>query len=1258
MDFRDHVHGAEPFDTIHDVMKAPVAALLGVNERAGEALAPLQVNTVFDLAVSPFFAAAAAAAGLGEAGRQVVSVGEAPAAMFNLDVTQGNVTDLGRLPLRSLRGISKKTEKALTQALGVTTLRDAAMWPPYRTAVELLRELLSPAASEPNGVPADLQPGSGVYPTERVFYERLLFDRELPPSSPEMPLLHDRGVSPIIAAITVGPHLAAHDTSDIVNSGPLRMTGTAEKGFTRPALGAVLRYSQSWYRQGLTLGQLLHAVALAPGEMTRIAVIDWSRRIHGSQSEAVSEEEALSNSMMHNRSIAEVTKAVARETQTGRSRTESGSTSLEAGAAVAGILPGPATIGAGAVGYATNETVAQGWSVTNGRRDVSAQMAQDVRDSTHQAANAARNRRASVIREVSQEESEEISTRVLVNYNHMHALTIQYYEVVQLYRVALRLESIDRCLFMPVGVLDFEDPAVIHEHRHALAAVALDPHVRSELLAGPNSIAITAPSLGDGGPAWDVHAAKSAGVRIRHNTGPRPSNTIHLPSSTKWDPVKVELVTTGETMLRWRIADLRTGQRYMYDPAYVGDAPLWPDRAGQPWTPDPVALDNVREIEIGAIVDNDDPPAQTRSEATFNLTFDVEGQQVTLPVRAIVGTGAPLRLRLHGGTAGSSEVRDHLQAHAVHYSQAVWRSLDSVRLASLLAPYRFGGRPVTDVIDPVPVAMAGNYLVFRMPTDPTADQGWAEWLEKHDIKVGQTHEDLVPLPSGGVHGEAVLGRANSAEKLDITRFWNWQDSPIPIQAPEIAPIAAGSRASEEDLKATGLSAPVVNIQTPSPLPDPQGMAAVLGAIQNGNMFRDMSGLAAIARLAEAALDASSEGASHAATQAGANLQTYVDLLKAAAAAATTIATGGAAAPIAGLATASPSQQGAVLNQGKDMDRASSHQSPQLDGSAPHMSRPNGASPNGSRPTWGHPSSNEAKAFDAMTGAPRTLSMPAPSPAAPVPAVLPQTGQAVGGMVQHASHPQITPPKPIEAVLRLFIPAPIVAPPNAPELVTMWNGGPIPVYGGDNRGFQRNGGTHRAEIRVVLTPDTTAATPILSTPKMHFGETTEYDRVDAGPVPGKPDWWWELKDEHGDPRRATVQPSPANIRVDYRRVVNPDIWWIDFFVSAALAATDPRIRHTAMAIDARLRLQLRTNPTSGAVEYHIYGKHDGFPAYEMYLGDKLVYAYDPLTHNASPLSLAYPEEITVNTTRGDLDVRTGFRALEEAATQSLPEGIHI
>lgn len=70
----------------------------------------------------------------------------------------------------------------------------------------------------------------------------------------------------------------------------------------------------------------------------------------------------------------------------------------------------------------------------------------------------------------------------------------------------------------------------------------------------------------------------------------------------------------------------------------------------------------------------------------------------------------------------------------------------------------------------------------------------------------------VALPTRGVLGEAVLGSCPSAEKIDLTRFWNWQDSPGD-EATEIGGVAvpqgsllAGAAAPN----ALGSLAPIIN----------------------------------------------------------------------------------------------------------------------------------------------------------------------------------------------------------------------------------------------------------------------------------------------------------------------------------------------------------------------------------------------------------------------------------------------------------------
>ena len=149
---------------------------------------------------------------------------------------------------------------------------------------------------------------------------------------------------------------------------------------------------------------------------------------------------------------------------------------------------------------------------------------------------------------------------------------------------------------------------------------------------------------------------------------------------------------------------------------------------------------------------------------------------------------------------GMRELIAHLQANALYYTQAILRALDGPSIAALLSRFSFRGLPLAQLVDQQPVAVTSNFLVFKMNMPATGDA--PDPLLKDDFAVWQTfltrtgldrpvpRSEIVPLPSGGVFGEAVLGRSNSAERLDPTRFWNWQDSPIPLEPPEIAAVTS------------------------------------------------------------------------------------------------------------------------------------------------------------------------------------------------------------------------------------------------------------------------------------------------------------------------------------------------------------------------------------------------------------------------------------------------------------------------------------
>jgi hypothetical protein len=105
------------------------------------------------------------------------------------------------------------------------------------------------------------------------------------------------------------------------------------------------------------------------------------------------------------------------------------------------------------------------------------------------------------------------------------------------------------------------------------------------------------------------------------------------------------------------------------------------------------------------------------------------------------------------------------------------------------------------------------------------------------------------MPTRGVFAEGKLGHCNISEEIDNTRFWKWDEHPIPIQAPDINAVTPISPTPQTvNPTPTAFPASLINIVNPTPAPDPGGLAAALGVIGTPNIFRDMSGRAEVADL--------------------------------------------------------------------------------------------------------------------------------------------------------------------------------------------------------------------------------------------------------------------------------------------------------------------------------------------------------------------------------------------------------------------------
>ncbi|MCR5867391.1 hypothetical protein [Aquincola sp. J276] len=774
------------------------------------------------------------------------------------------------------------------------------------------------------GTPAELLPRNGAFPTERVAYRQLLIDST-----------GDAGVQPLEQlgdALSLATVLSGQD-----------------QGFTRVASGALLTFSQDWFSQGVALGQLLHSLSLAPGESTRMAMIDWSRQSRGSSSEDIDEAERLANTTTHQRALSEVTEATAAEVQGGSSRTQGSSRSSQGGSAL-GFEVGPIAFG-GSSGGGSTRTEALTVTSSFGRRDLSASVSQQINDVTQQQASAARSRRASIVQEVAQQEHEALSTRVVCNYNHMHALNVQYYEVVQAFRVSTTLQRAERVLFVPLKLVDFGDALTLERWRAVLADVALSDDIRRQLTTefGVVEIVPNLPRLriGDVVMASTLlqhrglqadRAAAAAGAGLRFELGPAQSGAT-LTALKGFDAGQLgRLASLSARTL------LRNGSDAVFVPdearlhavavtgRLAGGLRVVPRAGGElPATsvgPAQITLETPARVADLAAVQvqlGDAGPGP----ATIKLMLDIGGAALPLDVPVQLNEGGAADVLQFSPARAAPALLQHLRDNALHYSRAIFERLDATTLSGLLSRLTLRGVPLGSLVDPQPVAVVANAVVLKLNLPATGEvgdpalaaevQAWQEFLQRRGLDRPVPQSQTVPLPTGGVFAEAVLGRFNSAEKIDLTRFFDWQASPIPLTPPEIAALPAASRQRAVDLTTSALGTPLLKQTEPTALPAGANAAAVLAALQAGSPFRDLSAtIAANAGLAQSGSELSGAGATAAASQAADTLKTVMaqntERLKIAADLFT-------ATQAADAAKASPTQAGLAMTTADRQDQA-------------------------------------------------------------------------------------------------------------------------------------------------------------------------------------------------------------------------------------------------------------------------------------------------------------------------------------------------
>lgn len=751
---------------------------------------------------------------------------------------------------------------------------------------------------------------------------------------------------------------------------------------TTIAHGHILFFKQVWKADGYSLGDLLYSLPLAPGQKKQIVVFDWDRTEFGSRDEATHEDEALEAYLSHNRDVLDITQGTVSEQMRGGSESR---TSGKAGG-IGGGLFGNFFGVAGGFAASIGRTNSSAWQDSS--RSASATGLGQLRDSIQQGASAVRNQRSTVIQTARQAERFRVETEVVANYNHCHAITVQYFEVLRHYSIEQRLSHVQECLFVPLLMSMFDEAKVIRWFDILKRSLRYADR-RTTFRLATGGTAFRKRSLLDAFDAVERRLADPDGSQQPETTYAAEkvldlSGDIHITlelnrpvdkagdaaqtaaeldevlDDLTWNPFFVflpyginELRTKLEKRVRAErdrifqeeiapeiaskfVALLRfaaidgDGNRHDLDldatlvSRYVRGQQLYvslrPNMAELPLTREQIVkfvifsnidLDRAARSRVivnrvtlryrtarynGVLIRNDSVNNDLKGAA---IPFGYLGQN-SIPLDNVVlytplNTDEMRNPRREDGEL-VQRLLVHLNGNLEYYHQAIWARMDPQRRFMLLDGFvvpNSDGLSVASVVENRVIGVAGNSLIMPVvpgykldpnyELEPELDADGKPVVDAmgkpvtkpidllaHYEPVTPTPPFRVSVPTRGVFAEAVMGACNSCEKKDETRFWRWEESPLPDQPTAINPVGTQppQRSDPGGLTPTPFPTPMVNIQNAPAAPEPgAALGSAMALLGKSDLFRDMAGLDQTQKNALQAMLSNQQSAMHYADKA-------------------------------------------------------------------------------------------------------------------------------------------------------------------------------------------------------------------------------------------------------------------------------------------------------------------------------------------------------------------------------------------------------
>lgn len=276
-------------------------------------------------------------------------------------------------------------------------------------------------------------------------------------------------------------------------------------------------------------------------------------------------------------------------------------------------------------------------------------------------------------------------------------------------------------------------------------------------------------------PSWQVTSPAQLLERlleIRGDLADAPTLRAHIPIDAlraRNDVLRFELVREPATLFVIEsVAGLPIVREYPTDAAYH-------------------AVGGPRIYDVTAVA--------LPSDGGYVDAFASESGAIEMPVSLGLAASTLPPVLSYTDLLHIEELFHHVVRNTVPYSKVVWQMLTPAERALLLEEYTIGvgsagdeDVPLLDCVENRVLGFFGNSMImpFFIPASIAGEEMTTlevqEALLRFHRQGHPVSQTSITLPTSGVLAEAVLGACTACEKVDLTRFWNWKDAPIPKAA--------------------------------------------------------------------------------------------------------------------------------------------------------------------------------------------------------------------------------------------------------------------------------------------------------------------------------------------------------------------------------------------------------------------------------------------------------------------------------------------